>query len=421
MKVPRTPDWVTSLSVDQAVQSMLESGERILAVLPSVHLIQFRNCTVLLPIRVKVELKDFTVKKLSFILKAQHGSNFQAKIMSQLKLFLREHHMYHTVLPKFEELYKNAGKNIRFGPRAFKMDHPIGVHYILLEDLKADGYKNAVRSDGFSLKCLKQVLKKLAQFHAASVVYVEKYGVFGNLLTHGVYTKANGPILRELSDPNAFLTQLRRLRIGERFHKQLAEKEQDLVEEVLKLHTPNSMQFNVLNHGDCWVNNAMFRFDDMGNVEDTALLDYQMVKYGSPVRFYTNVIFVYIQFHNSYPFQANDLYYTILSSAERDIRLAKFDTMVQYYFYYLLDSLKLLNCQSPLPKLQDIQDGLSKNGLAAYVVVSRVMPISLMNQFEDEVNDDYASKMKCSMYTNRKYIQAVKEILPWMEERALLD
>lgn len=57
----------------------------------------------------------------------------------------------------------------------------------------------------------------------------------------------------------------------------------------------------------------------------------------------------------------------------------------------------------------------------AYVVVSRVMPISLMNQFEDEVNDDYASKMKCSMYTNRKYIQAVKEILPWMEERSLLD
>ncbi|KAH8330904.1 hypothetical protein KR067_008718 [Drosophila pandora] len=400
MKVPRTPEWVTSLSVDQAVQSMLESGDRILAVLPSVHLIQFRNCTVLLPIRVKVQLKDFSVKKVSFILKAQHGSNFQAKIMSQLKLFLREHHMYHTILPKFEQLYKNAGANIRFAPRAFKLDHPIGVNYMLLEDLKADGYKNAVRSDGFNMKCLKQVLKKLAQFHAASVVYVEKHGVFSRLLTHGVYTKANRPILQELSDPNAFLTQLRRLRVGERFHKRLADKEQDLVDEVLKLHTPNSMQFNVLNHGDCWVNNAMFRFDDVGNVEDTALLDYQMVKYGSP---------------------SNDLYYTILSSAERDIRLAKFDNMVQYYFYHLLGNLKLLNYQSPPPKLEDIQDGLSKNGLAAYVVVSRVMPISLMNQFEDEVNDDYASKMKCSMYTNRRYIQAVKEILPWMEKRSLLD
>lgn len=112
--------------------------------------------------------------------------------------------------------------------------------------------------------------------------------------------------------------------------------------------------------------------------------------------------------------------------------------MVQYYFYYLLDNLKALNFGGSLPQLQHIRDALNKNGLAggylvltklnligewfsAYVVVTRALPITMMNQFEDEVNERYASKMKCAMFTSRKYIQAIKDILPWMEERSLLN
>uniref|UniRef100_A0A6P4EZK5 Uncharacterized protein LOC108045700 n=1 Tax=Drosophila rhopaloa TaxID=1041015 RepID=A0A6P4EZK5_DRORH len=400
MKVPKIPEWVSTLSLEQAVHSILESGDQVLALIPSVHLIQFRNCTVLLPIQVKVQLQDLTVRKVFFLLKAQHGNDFQARVMSQLRMFTREHQVYQNILPKFEELYREVGKKISFGPRAFKLDHNIGVQYVLLEDLKAQGYRNVGRQEGFNLECLKQVLKMLAQFHAASVVYVERNGAFNKLLANGVYTKTNRLVLRELNDPDLFLSQLRRWRMGDQFHKRFVDKEQDLVDRLLELHAPKSDQFNVLNHCDCWVNNVMFKFDDAGHVEDTALLDYQLVKYGSP---------------------ANDLYYGILSSAEKEIKLSQFDNMVQYYFYHLLDNLKILNCQGTLPQLQDIRDDLKKNGLAAYVVVTRVLPIAMMNQFEDEVNDRYASKMKCAMFTNRKYIQAMKDILPWMEERSLLN
>ncbi|KAH8390837.1 hypothetical protein KR200_008504 [Drosophila serrata] len=399
MKVPKLPEWVSGLSLGQAVQSFVDSGDRIVAVLPSVHLIQYRNCTVLLPIQVKIQLRDNTVRRLSFLLKAQHGSDIQAKIMGQLKLFVREHYVYHNILPQFEQLFEEAGQKVSFGPRAFKLDHGIGVRYILMENLKARGYRNVERSQGFDLEHLKQVLRKLAQFHAASVVYVEKSGEFKKLLTNGVYTKANEEILQELNNPEVFLSQLRRLRIGDHFHKQFVEKEEVLVKKLLELHSPDSEQFNVLNHCDCWANNVMFKHDDHGNVVDAAMLDFQVVKYGSP---------------------ANDLYYTILSSAEKDIKLTEFDNMVQYYFYHLMDSLKVLQYGKVLPQLEYIRESLNKHGLAAYVVVTRVLPITMMNQFEDEVNERYASKMKCSMFTNRKYIQAMKEILPWMEERSLL-
>ncbi|EDV53683.1 uncharacterized protein LOC6554934 isoform X2 [Drosophila erecta] len=400
MKVPKIPEWVSALSLNQAVHSVLEDGDQIMTVIPGVHLIQFRNCTVLLPIRVKVQLRDSTVKNLFFVLKAQHGSDLQAMVMNQLKMFQREHQVYHNVLPKFEELYREVGKEVSFGPRAFKLDYNIGVQYVLLEDLKSKHYKNVVRQDGFNKLCLKQVLKKLAQFHAASAVCVERHGAFSKLLTNGVYTKANQSILQDLNDPDTFLSQLRRWRLGDHFHKRLVEKEKDLVDGLLLLHSTDSNEFNVLNHCDCWVNNVMFKFDQAGHVEDTALLDFQLAKYGSP---------------------ALDLYYTILSSAEKDIKLAQFDNMVQYYFYHLLENLRALNFRGSLPQLEHIRDALNKNGLAAYVVVTRALPITMMNQFEDEVNERYASKMKCAMFTSRKYIQAMKDILPWMEERSLLN
>ncbi|KAH8247191.1 hypothetical protein KR038_000006 [Drosophila bunnanda] len=418
MKIPKLPDWVSGLSLGQAVQSYVDSGDSIVTVLPNVHLIEYRNCTVLLPIQVKIQLRDNTVRRLSFLLKAQHGNDFQAKIMGQLKMFVREHYVYHNILPRFEELFQAAGQKVSFGPRAFKLDRSIGVRYILMENLKVRGYYNVERSQGFDSEYLKQVLRKLAQFHAASAVYVEKRGEFKKLLTNGIYTKANQEILRELNNPEVFLSQLRRLRIGDHFHKQLVDKEEVLVKKLLELHAPDSQQFNVLNHCDCWANNVMFKHDDLGNVVDTALLDFQVVKYGSPVGY----IFFLVSIYEYYFYvQANDLYYTILSSAEKDIKLTEFDNMVQYYFYHLMDNLKVLAYGKDLPKLEYIRESLTKHGLAAYVVVTRVLPITMMNQFEDEVNERYASKMKCSMFTNRKYIQAMKEILPWMEQRSLLN
>ncbi|XP_030374560.1 uncharacterized protein LOC115624107 [Scaptodrosophila lebanonensis] len=401
MSTAKLPEWVSCISLTKAVHSISDDEDKVMAVIPIVDSIQYRNCTILMPIKVKVQQKDMTTKKLSFVLKAQNSSKFQAKIMSQFKMFFREDQMYHQILPKFEEIYSAAGKTVQFGPRAFKLDYNIGANYILLEDLKAKGFKNADRQGGFDQLHIKEVLKKLAGFHAVSAVYVEKYGMFSKLFTLGVYTKGNKPILKELNDADPFLTQLRRWRVGTQFHKRLIDKEKVLIDRILDNQTVNPHEFNVLNHSDCWVNNVMFKNDGFGNIEDIQLLDYQVVKYGSP---------------------AYDLFYTILSSANRDIKLEKFDYLVQYYFYYLLENLKFLKFRRPMPEFAKIQEALNNNGIAAYVVVSRVLPIVMMHgEFEDENSDRYASKMKCSMFTNRKYIQVMNEVLPWMDARGLLN
>ncbi|XP_001359281.3 uncharacterized protein [Drosophila pseudoobscura] len=398
----KIPEWVNGLSLKQAIHATLGDGEKILDVTPVIDEIQYRNCTVLLPISAKVLMMDQTLRKITFMLKAQHCSKFQARIMTHLKLFAREDHMYHKVLPKLERMFQSVGKTVTFGPRAFKLDKSIKVHYILMEDLRTKGYQNVCRQEGFDLVSIKAVLKKLAEFHAASAVYVERHGMFGKLLADGVYTRNNRNILKKLNDVDPFLSQLRGSSLASRFHKRLINKERVLVDRMLEMHSRQTLtDFCVLNHCDGWVNNVMLKFDSFGKVEDTALIDYQVVRYGSP---------------------AHDLYYTILSSAQMEIKLDKFDHFVQYYYYHLVDNLKILNYRGRTPQLKNIRDGLHNNGLAAYVVATRVLPIAMMSQLEDEVNDphSYATKLKGSM-ANSKYSQAMNDILPWMDDRGLLN
>lgn len=48
------------------------------------------------------------------------------------------------------------------------------VDIIILEDLKPAGYVNAKRQELLDLQHCELTLEKLAKFHAASVLYVEK-------------------------------------------------------------------------------------------------------------------------------------------------------------------------------------------------------------------------------------------------------
>jgi len=58
------------------------------------------------------------------------------------------------------------------------------------------------------------------------------------------------------------------------------------------------------------------------------------------------------------------------------------------------------------------------------MVASKVLPVVMMENthngdLENCQNDD--SKMKAAMYTNQKYVQVMTELLPWLDNRGLLD
>lgn len=72
-------------------------------------------------------------------------------------------------------------------------------------------------------------------------------------------------------------------------------------------------QLNFLLHGDCWVNNVMYRYEG-GEVDSVKLIDFQLINYSS---------------------FANDLNLFLFSSAHADVILNDLDYLLERYFNQL--------------------------------------------------------------------------------------
>uniref|UniRef100_A0A1L8EGP3 Putative ecdysteroid kinase n=1 Tax=Haematobia irritans TaxID=7368 RepID=A0A1L8EGP3_HAEIR len=398
------PEWLNKITLEKAIDQQIGDYKRILKITTENAAKKGENFTsLIMHIKAEVEMPDCSTKSATFVLKAHHVNAFMANILERLRLFSREEEMYHKILPKFEYLYSEVGKPVQFSPKAYTFDRDMGVEYVLLEDLKTKQYKHAHRMEGLDMDHMKEVLKKIAEFHAASACYVEHYGMFGEDFTVGLFQEKNKALLKEFNASGAFLNQLKKWKNCQQYYEKLADSDDFLVDRLLEDQRVNNRQFNVLNHSDLWTNNILFQYDAFGKIKNTLLVDFQMSKYGSP---------------------AYDLYYLILSSAKKDIKLAQFDYMIRFYYDHLIENLKLLQYHRPLPKLQNIHGNLLKNGLAAYMVVSKVLPLAMLDKTDDVTMENYTAdefKLKADMFGNHKYCQAMMELLPWLDNRGLLD
>ncbi|XP_061395523.1 uncharacterized protein LOC133331144 [Musca vetustissima] len=351
----------------------------------------------------KWPVSDGSNKNISFFLKTCQPNEMMAQILDLFHIFPKENEVYHKILPRFKQLYAEVGKSIEFSPKAYKFDGNVDKDYVLLEDLHIKNYKNANRIEGLDMDHMHAVLKKMAEYHAVSACYVEKYGSYGEDFNVAVFSEKNRELLTNFNKSTAFLTQLKKWPNCRGYYEKLADSDDYLVSRLLEDQRVNAGEFNVLNHGDCWANNIMFQYDAFGKIKDILFVDFALGKYGSP---------------------ANDLYYFILSSCSADIKLAQFDYFIRFYYGHLVENLKLLQYARPLPKLINIHGSLLKNGLAAYMVVSKVLPAVILDKSEESNLENYTnenSKMVQSMFNNPKYVKQMLNILPWLDNRGLLD
>ena len=276
------------------------------------------------------------------MLKVAHDSEIFREFMENHNVFDVEAKMYHIYVPEFEQLYLDAGLDVKFAAKSYTLASD--EHYILLENLKERGFKNVNRLDGLDMEHTKSVLKKLAQFHAASAVRVTKKGLYPREICTS-YLKPEGyEMIKNMFENNSkiLLESIKEYSNSEQYYEKVVKIQNQLTDEIYKLIDIDSNEFNVLNHGDCWSNNIMFNYDEQGNVAATYLIDYQMTRYTSP---------------------AADLLYFLLSSTQLDIKLSKFDYFIKYYHDHLVESLQLLKYSKPIPSLKELHIMLYKHGI----------------------------------------------------------
>lgn len=365
--------------------------------------------SVMYRVHIEIKLKDDSCTFRSYMLKLvpEIGTDSYEYIKNG-NHFPKENKMYEKIIPALESLYSEKESNVSFGPRKYSFQSISEA--VVTEDLCPEGYSNANRLEGLDEKHCKAVLKKIAKFHAASAVLFEKCGSYDEEFNTNLFVESSRPIFMDFNKHimESMEPCIRKLcKNGDYYAKKFIKKDiKDYVDHLMDSEKINTNEFNVLNHGDLWANNILFKYNEDNEICDTKLIDFQICKYGSP---------------------ALDLYYFIISSAKLELKVEKFDEFINFYHIHLTENLKLLEYSKPIPTLSDLHNSLLSHGIWARLPLCGVLAAALLDPNGNASMDNFISEdcednnFKSVMYSNPRYIEALNVLLPWLDGRGILN
>ncbi|BFF89023.1 uncharacterized protein DMAD_07872 [Drosophila madeirensis] len=361
----------------------------------------------LLKVHINAQLKGKSTKTYSYILKVQVASNDMIDF-ADFNLFPKETLVYGKYVPAFEELYKDAGLAVTFSPKSYRLSKPVTEEYLILENLQTRGFKMCDRMKGMDLEHSKCALKKLAQWHAASLRYKELNGPYHALCQKGIFTEKTAEIFKNIfaQTKKTFLDVVPKFQGADEYMHKMPSILEAHVAEVIKDSQVNEEEFNVLNHGDAWVNNIMFKYDADDRVQETYLLDHQVTQYGNP---------------------AQDLYYFIMSSTELDIKVDQFDYLIRWYHQNLVEHAGILKYSGVVPTLKELHLILIQHPIFAIGTVISTLSICLNKADDNFTTDAYfgdnpeSEALRSLLLSNERYRANIERIMPWLNRRGLLD
>lgn len=273
----------------------------------------------------------------------------------------------------------------------------------------------ASRHAGLDFDHCALIMRKIGKFHAASMAFAEQNMNLMNKLFHFnmfnpdpelrtdclsvVFEKGLGTLISVIEkswndfDP-VILAKLKKL----------------LPVYVKKLEACLTQKFDdgfkVLNHGDLWCNNMLFKYESNSEkVEDVVFVDYQISYYSSP---------------------GVDLNYAISNCPNFETR-ARSNELINIYHQALSGTLTSIG-YSRIPSLADVQHEIKRMEFFALVSVVSILPITMMEKtdtmevnFENMIDEKQAEKARNIQYNGKQYQAIAKSLLKQFDEKHLLD
>ncbi|KAH8384020.1 hypothetical protein KR009_011739 [Drosophila setifemur] len=403
------PKWVNEDYFLPILEKDVEGFDKIVNFTPIAATAPGENYTsIMIRVHIDILLKDGSQEKISYILKTMLEADSGAALVDGMGLFPKEMKMYQVHIPQFEKLYKEAGEDLQLAPKCLHVESTGECITLVFEDLSRQHFKNIDRLKGFDLPHMRQVLRKLAEFHAASVVNGEVNGPYDKIYTMSMYGEHSRPLFKNLGEMRQaqFLKAIKTwdLENEDRIVSKLWGP-MEMFDEALMLNQVDESEFNVLNHGDCWSNNIMFNYKDNGEIDRTLFVDLQIGKWGSP---------------------AQDLWYLITTSAALDIKLKEFDRFITIYHERLSECLKLLNYSKRIPTLRDMHIMMLKYGSWGPITSLGVMVATLLPTDKDAnmkmmmAPGPDGDALRYKSFVNPYFVNAMKLLFPFFENKGLL-
>ncbi|KAG8304620.1 hypothetical protein J6590_089213 [Homalodisca vitripennis] len=217
--------------------------------------------------------------------------------------------------------------NFAFAPQTF---YSTVEKVVVMEDLKID-YHIIARNVQLDFEHCKLVLATLAKYHASSVALYKENKELIEFVGKEVFFPEGGPLRQWV--------ELGTRTLGESLQKQgykeyadvflsRADNIWDLLVESMK---PQPGHLNVLNHGDLWLFNLFFKYNEAKEPVEVKFIDYQASRYTLPVM---------------------DLVYLIYGSAQPDVREHRQIELYNHYLEVFNGTLEQLGCTERLTMKQ---------------------------------------------------------------------
>nr|CAD7267636.1 unnamed protein product [Timema shepardi] len=219
---------------------------------------------------IEVNLMTTDHDSISLLFKTVHVTPQEAKVLNVREMFKKEVLMYQKVVPTLIGLFPSDPLNV------FTPSYHSHEDLLVFENLRPLGFRHVDREQGLDLAHANLVLTELGRLHGAA--YVEA----------------------------------------------ILARKYDILLELLR---PKDDAINLLNHGDLWTGNLLFRYTDRPNKVpvQVVFLDLQLCRYGSP---------------------GLDVNYFLYTSTTARMREEHLDELLRTYHWSLVRTFRQLNARA---------------------------------------------------------------------------
>lgn len=350
-------------------------------------------CSEIMKLQVEFKINEESGKKF-FILKVPTEVPAY-QLFAEHGMYDKETFMYENILPT---LYQLIGFNT--GPRHY---YTTKSNSLLLEDLCASGYRMEDRNEQLNFEQCQAILSALAAFHAASYhLHQMKPALIQavaheTLFTHRTFVKKSLEVGLDMWSKIMHHEQ-----IPSKFIQRLPTLIDKILQDLPSILSASIFEFNVLNHGDLWTSNILFKYNNNGHIEAAKMIDFQNCRWTSP---------------------ANDLILFTTTSMKFDIYERRFEELLQVYLRTLNQTLADLGYLTRYT-MEQLKNDLEKAKLFRIAVLGTYLNVTLSDSgtvvvFEKNEEENLTAKNIESTYSSENYKTIIRKWLKYLDKNEL--
>nr|CAD7417121.1 unnamed protein product [Timema poppensis] len=209
---------------------------------------------------IEVNLMTTDHDSISLLFKTVHVTPQEAKVLNVREMFKKEVLMYQKVVPTLIGLFPSDPLNV------FTPSYHSHEDLLVFENLRPLGFRHVDREQGLDLAHANLVLTELGRLHGAAYVLHSRSTEDAKALTDAgkevLFTRHRKGVYQEgFAKISAETVEILRENPKTRVHADKVEailaRKYDILLELLR---PKDDAINLLNHGDLWTGNLLFRY-----------------------------------------------------------------------------------------------------------------------------------------------------------------